>query len=372
MLLSHWEKTSYYNQSDIIIAGAGLMGLWSAWELLQKDPSLRITIIERNPTPLGASTRNAGFACFGSLTELLSDEEAIGTDAMLSIVEMRYKGIEKIKQLFTHTAIDYDPCGGYETLLSTHSAYSLLTDKISYYNQLLHAFIKKDAFQLATDKLGLLGLKNFDALVLNTCEAGLHSGKLVRALTKKLIEKGVQIINGTAVKSYESTNSQVSIVLENNIELKASQLLITTNAFTNTLVGEALITPGRGQILLTHPIPNLKTIGTFHFDEGFYYWRNVENRILIGGGRNAQFKAEETTDLTGSDAIKEILIQFLQKHFITEVSIDQHWSGIMGFTRNKKPLLKKLATNVHVATACNGMGVALSPVWAENVANTIL
>jgi gamma-glutamylputrescine oxidase len=372
MLLSHWEKTSYYNKADIIIIGAGLMGLWSAWELLQKDPTLRITIVERNPTPLGASTRNAGFACFGSLTELLSDEAAIGTDAMLAIVEMRYKGIEKIKQLFAPTEIDYDSCGGYETVLANHPSFNLIADKIDYYNQLLHPFTKTNAFQLATHKLPELGLQDFDALIFNACEAGLHSGKLVRSLTKKLIEKGVQVINGVAVKNYHSTNTDATVVLENDIELKASQLLITTNAFTNSLVGEAVVTPGRGQILLTNPIPNLKTIGTFHFDEGFYYWRNLQDRILIGGGRNAYFTAEETTDFTGSDAIKEILIQFLKKHFTTEVSIDQHWSGIMGFTKNKKPLLKKLSDHVHIATACNGMGVALSPAWAENIANTML
>ena len=65
-MLSFWEKDSYYADTDIVIIGAGLMGLWSAYELKKAAPSLSITILEKNATPLGASTRNAGFACFGS------------------------------------------------------------------------------------------------------------------------------------------------------------------------------------------------------------------------------------------------------------------------------------------------------------------
>lgn len=372
MQTSLWEQTTYYQQTDIVIAGAGFMGLWSAWELLQQYPHLSITIVDKNPTPLGASTRNAGFACFGSLTELISDEDTIGTDAMLAIVEMRFRGIEKIKQLFNKEEIDYDACGGYETLMATHPAYDHLTEKITYFNKLLSPFTKTDAFALATSQLSALGLKKFDALIFNRCEAGIHSGKLVNALTKKLIAKGVNIIYGNGIESYHATHPDVEIVLHNKVTIKASKLLLATNAFTNTITAKNLVTPGRGQILLSSPIPDLKTIGTFHFDEGFYYWRNFGNRILLGGARNAAFEAEETTDLNGSDTIRTVLSNFLQNHFNYPITVEQSWSGIMGFTKNKKPLFQQVEDKVYAATACNGMGVALSPVWAEHVAKHIL
>ncbi|TXT30483.1 MAG: FAD dependent oxidoreductase [Chitinophagaceae bacterium] len=118
-LLSFWEKETYYADSDIAIIGGGLMGLWTALELKKQVPSLKITILERHVSPLGASTRNAGFACFGSLTELLSDEAKMGTDAMLQIVAMRFKGIEKIKSTINPNAIDLDLC-----LQSAGSRYS--------------------------------------------------------------------------------------------------------------------------------------------------------------------------------------------------------------------------------------------------------
>ena len=49
------------------------------------------------------------------------------------------------------------------------------------------------------------------------------------------------------------------------------------------------ITPARGQIIVTEPIDDLPWTGCHHFDEGFYYFRNIGNRVLLGGARNQDF-----------------------------------------------------------------------------------
>ena len=102
LALSVWEKESFFAPSDIVIAGSGLVGLWSAYYLKRRDPSLRITIVERGLIPTGASTRNAGFACFGSLSELIADAREMGEDKMLELVEMRFKGLKRIRKTFDH------------------------------------------------------------------------------------------------------------------------------------------------------------------------------------------------------------------------------------------------------------------------------
>ena len=93
--LSVWEKESFFAPADIIIVGSGLVGLWSAYYLKKKAPNLSITIVERGLIPTGASTRNAGFACFGTLTELVSGVKEMGEDQMLELTELRYKGLKK-------------------------------------------------------------------------------------------------------------------------------------------------------------------------------------------------------------------------------------------------------------------------------------
>ena len=368
-LLSLWEKETYYAKNDVIIVGGGLMGLWTAVELIKQQPLLKITILERHVTPLGASTRNAGFACFGSLTELLTDEASMGTEAMLQMAAMRYNGIQKIKRLINEDSIDLDPCGGYEPLLNYHSA-ELLEDQIQYLNHLLQPITGKHInFSNATAKIESIGLKNFDHLVYNPLEAGIHSGKLVQHLTKIALAKGVHILNGITVESWNDNNHEVELFTNSPISLKASTVIVCTNGFTPSLIPELNIEPARGQILLTKPIKDLRIRGTFHFDEGFYYWRNVGNRILLGGARNSDFENERTTNLDGSDFIRETLFQFIQNHFNlkSSVEIEQSWSGIMAFTPDKLPICKKVSTNIVTAIACNGMGVALTPIVAESV-----
>jgi gamma-glutamylputrescine oxidase len=216
MLLSIWEKETFYAPQDIIIIGAGLMGLWSALELKKRNQKLRITILERNTTPLGASTRNAGFACFGSPTELLHNIETLGTDGMLEVVEMRYKGIEKIKQHFADEVIGFDPCGGYECINQNYSNWEMLDDKIDWLNELLTGITgNQTIFQRVDEKLAGLGLQQFDALIENVTEAALHSGKLVQALTQKVQSEGVSVLYGMEVTSWEKTNA-IFISIQNN------------------------------------------------------------------------------------------------------------------------------------------------------------
>ena len=71
-------------------------------------------ILERGIIPSGASSRNAGFACFGSFTELESDTQQHGENEMLKLVELRFKGLEKIRKKFSTDRIGYENLGGYE------------------------------------------------------------------------------------------------------------------------------------------------------------------------------------------------------------------------------------------------------------------
>jgi len=369
--LSIWEKESFYAAQDIIIVGAGLMGLWTALELKKSKPSLSITILERNETALGASTRNAGFACFGSPTELIDDAVTIGENAMWKMVQARYKGIKKIRQHFSDAAIQFDECGGYECLSSNDAN---IDDKLNWLNKGLQSITgDEQSFTSVNGQLGTLGLKGFASLIKNKSEAALHSGYLIRSLAQKVQSLGVQVLYGAKAISWESNVNTAEIIF-NDKKIKASTIIFCTNAFTNELVPEANILPARGQVIVTSPIPHLSMKGTFHFDKGFYYWRNLGNRILLGGARNKAMNEEQTTELTQSSVIQQELENFMRAHLASqhEYTIEHRWSGIMGFSDNKQPFIKAVEENVFVAMACNGMGVALTPIIAEDVAAQVL
>jgi len=368
MQISIWEKESFFEVRDIIIIGAGLCGLWCAHDLMLKNPGLKILVLERGIIPSGASTRNAGFACFGSPTELLHDAEIMGAEKMWQIAGMRYKGIQKIKQHFSADVINYENCGGFECLQKEKHNIEALEERLDWLNEGMQAITGvKQTFIWANDKMKSSGLYGFDAMIENKLEGALHSGKLVQALIKKVQSLGVDIMTGIDVQHYEEKDSMVIVTAQRSIEFAAQQLIVCSNAFTAEFFTDIPVTPARGQIVVTAPIKDLSLYGTFHFDEGFYYFRNIGNRLLLGGARNKCFEAEATTSVETTPIVQEELERFIKAHLLPAQSfeIDYRWSGIMGFTEDKQPMIKHISDKVVAIVTCNGMGVALTPVISE-------
>lgn len=382
-MISIWEKESYYRSTDVLIAGGGLMGLWTAFSLMRQNPGLNITISEAQSIPAMASTRNAGFACFGSPSEIWADIEQLGEDAVYAIIELRYRGIEKLKSTFGESIIGYDPCGGFE-VFNNNKAWqgSELEEKLSQINANLSSITGLgNTFKDVSGDLDAMGLAGFTSMVSNPLEGGLHSGHLVQTLHQRLVEKGVRFLFGHSVETVigEAGNLQAALVTgaRRLATVKCRSFLWATNAALSKVNGlEDMIEPARGQVLVSPPIENFSLNGTFHFDEGYYYFRNVGNRLLIGGARNIAFDEERTDKLEPTKRIREHLEGFIKQHIPQVAKMLQgpgwmNWAGIMGKSRQKQPFVKEISSGVYAAFACNGMGVALTPILGERAAEQL-
>jgi glycine/D-amino acid oxidase-like deaminating enzyme len=372
-MISIWEKESFFAEQDIIIVGNGFVGLWSAFHLKKKKPSLKITIVDRGIIPTGASTRNAGFACFGSLSELIHDGIYMGTDKMLELVEMRYKGLKKIGKYFSKKEIDFDLCGGYELYddVDTNST-EQLHKNINYLNTLLKSVTgKKRTFELADDRIADFGFGNTKHLVRNKSEGYLHSGKLIKALLQKVQSMGVQVLPAIEIKGFEKQKGKIELITDQHYSLAAKQVLVCTNAFAKGLLPELDIIPARGQVFVTSPINDLRWQGSFHSDEGFYYFRNIGKRVLLGGARNKAFKEEETTNMIQNE-LERYLDEVILPDQKGKYTIDYRWSGIMAMGNDKMPIIKEIEPGIFCAVRMSGMGVALAPIVGRMVTKLML
>lgn len=366
---SIWELETFYRKRDIIIIGSGFTGLWTAISIKEKFPEKSILIIERNSIPTGASTRNAGFACFGSLTEIISDSEKMGWKKTLDLVKMRFEGLQKIQQYFSAEEIDFDLCGGYEILNDEKAL-----DRLDEVNQHLFPITKvKETFRITNEKIKEFGLGKSEFLVENLCEGSLHSGKLLNKLLEKCHELKVEILCGTEVETVLETENEVEIKIDENLIIKSDKVIFCTNAFSSKFLKSEEIIPARGQIILTEPIENLKLKGTFHYDEGFYYFRNLGNRILLGGARNKDFETEKTTTLETTEFLQNHLENFLKEVILPNQNfkIEMCWSGIMAMGNEKTPIVKQLSEKQFCAVRLSGMGVALAPEIGEMVCELV-
>ena len=155
--------------------------------------------------------------------------------------------------------------------------------------------------------------------------------------------------------------------------LGCGTLSICTNAFTPQLLPGEDVVPGRGQVLITEPVPGLKFKGIYHFDKGYYYFREIDGRVLFGGGRNLDFSGEATTNMALSTIIQTDLEQKLAEIILpgTPFRIAQRWAGIMAFGANKYPTVRAFSARVYGAFRMGGMGVALGSEVARQLAGLV-
>lgn len=371
--LSIWEKETFFAPADIIIAGSGLVGLWSAYYLKKRAPSLNIKILERGIIPTGATTRNAGFACFGSLTELVADLRNAGEDHMLQLVEMRFKGLKKIKKTFGEKEIGWERQGGFELIAAADAGE--LRSQIDTLNRLLKNVTgRQKTFRLQNDLIPRFGFTGIQHLVGNDSEAQLHSGRLCQALLRLVQSMGVTVLNNVEINSYEKVGGHVLLHTGLPFPLLTSQLLVATNAFARQLLPQLDVNPARGQVIVTSPIDGLPFRGTFHYDEGFYYFRDLGDRVLLGGARNLALEQESTDRMTVSDRIQNELERFLRETVLPgrNYTIEHRWSGIMGMGAEKMPILRAVNDQVFCAVRMSGMGVALAPVVGERISRLMM
>ena len=367
MNLSYWEQQSWLNDIDYTIIGSGIVGLNAALHIRSKFPQARVLILERGFLPNGASTKNAGFACFGSLSEILDDLENQSEEIVVNLVRKRLAGLELLRQTVRDQHMDYHVWGGYEFFAEEdEGSQAYCISRMPEVNELLKPIFHEDVFTTCGNKFSFKKIK--EPLIYNKFEGQINTGKMMETLLHKVYSAGVKILNNVEVDNFSDKNGLVEVNTD-NFRMFTKKLLIASNGFASKF-GIQGVKPARAQVLVTKPIQDLKIKGTFHMDKGFYYFRNIEDRILFGGGRNLDLKGEETTEMVQTDLIQNRLEDLLRNIILpnTPFEIDQRWSGIMGVGDTKAPILKSISANVVCGVRLGGMGVAIGSLTGRELA----
>ena len=361
-----WEEEYLISPSDYLIVGMGLVGLQTAINLKEKHPKASITVIDRHGWGLGASTRNAGFGCFANVSEILDDLKYDTPENVYKTISKRYHGLIKLRKKFGDDNIDYQTKGSIEifTNKNKHELHEAI-DSLQGINTILSREL--DLERIFTYKNNS-SLPNVIGTIHNDYEGQLNTGKLYRTIYRYAQNLGINLLGGFEVLKWES-DTEITITTRQQINLKTKNLILCTNAFTPNLVDED-ISPCRGQVIVSEKMDQLPIKGLYHYDNGYYYWRDIDNRILLGGARNYDSAGETTDKIETSDMIISELKRFMEEQITgNPISIEYQWSGIMGMGKSKQkmPIIKKLEPHVYVAARLGGMGVALSASVAEEI-----
>ena len=370
MNLSYWEIKNWFTNVDYTIIGSGIVGLHCALELRGRFPQSKILVLEKGILPQGASTKNAGFACFGSLSEIIDDLNSHSEQEVIELIKKRWNGLQLLRKNLGDIALDFKPYGGYELFLNNDDAtYNDCLQKLPFINEILNPLFKCDTFNKEIDRFAFKNIKEYS--IFNPLEAQIDTGKMMQNLLKKAVVNDILILNEMEVIAFEDKTNCVQVAIS-NFSFKTNKLLFATNGFAATITNNE-VKPARAQVLITEPIKNLDIKGTFHLDKGYYYFRNFENRILLGGGRNLDFETENTTQFGETEIIQNKLEQLLKEVILPnkDFKISHRWSGIMGMGNSKNPIVSQLSENVYCGVGLGGMGVAIGSLIGKELAELV-
>ena len=345
-------------RQDVIVVGSGLTGMQTAIRLKEREPKLKVLVVDRAPWSMGASFKNAGFACFGSIGELIHDLSQRPEQEVWELVRKRYEGLRLLVETFGADPIGLEVKGGYELFRKDDGgSMEQALDHLMDFNTSMYQWIGEEGVFTFSSKSPY---DAFKGVISNRLEGQLNMGKLYMRILERMRDLHIPILGGVEMHAW-TAGSPVIVHALNGLELRCERLYLCTNAFAYEHTSED-IRPARGQVLVTEEIPDIPE-GAFMHDRGYYYWRDLDGRILLGGGRQIDPIGETTSEFGPNETIVSDLQEFLFGTLLgREVRVEYQWSGIMGMTEggHKTPIVKKLEPGVFLGARLGGMGVALS------------
>ena len=193
------------------------------------------------------------------------------------------------------------------------------------------------------------------------------------ALQQKVAQAGVLTFTQSTVEKLESTSEGKTVYIETadgSVAFFARKVALCTNAFSRKFLAEEELEPGRGLVLVSKPHPAFHWEGSFHYHDGYNYFRTIDGRLLLGGGRHLDKSGETTLEsgvnYTIEKALKEDIASLIAPGVAVE--IDYMWSGVMAFGSSKQPVIRRIDHHMVAGIRLGGMGVAIGARVGQDLA----
>ena len=373
MPIGYWESEYLLQPADLTIVGAGIVGMSTALHFKQHRPNARVRIVERDPLSSGGTTRNAGFACFGSAGEWLDDLETLGMEELKSLVRNRTEGLAELLHLLGSESIGLEWTGGWElfgqapedehlskrviqALPKINAAVSpILSTTLGPIHPLL---TNHDAAKLDPKRASALGARTAVSL---PWEGMIHTGKMVAAFHKALNQAGIERLHGVEVNHLERSANDWRLDTSKG-DLASTQVAICTNGLAKALLPNLDAQPVPNRVFVGQVQPGVLPLGTYHLDRGYLYMRSLENnRGLFGGGRHWNLAPPESDGYGSNTPCEwdERLLRMAESWIGPIHNISHRWTGWLGVGKDRRPLIGQTQPGLHYAVRMGGMGVAI-------------
>ncbi len=375
MSTSFWldrSPNSKIKKFDVVIVGAGISGVSTAFWLEQEDPQLTIALVEKSRLGFGATGRNAGFVTCGSVEHFNRLISKHGRDEAVEIWRFSETNLKLLEEHIIRGPGKHSPT---DLQFEKKGSYSLAAADAEY-EELKKVAQTMDELKIPVrvyegpELLKAVGTQGFCGGIRYMDDASIHPHRLLEKIFSRL--KKTTLLEGTEVSSYESTGTGTRIVKTDGGPLEASMIIYALNGYSMALnpYFKEKIFPTRGQILMMEKVDRFMD-GPCYANSYLDYFRQLPTgELLIGGFR----QLEKATEVGYSDHITEViqsaLHDFVRKHLpqYKDKRVTHRWGGVMGFSADGQPMVGSLPNDNHVfflgGYTGHGMGLAFNTAKA--------
>ena len=364
---------------DVAIVGGGLTGLWTAWHLLQRDPSLRVTVVERETVGFGASGRNGGWCSALLPMSLASIEAHHGAAAATRMQRAMNDNVHEIVAFAASHGIG-DAChlGGTISLARTKPQIDRLKARVAEMERFglagEYEWIDADEARRACNASNVLG-----AIRSRTC-ATVHPLRLTHAVARAADAAGARILEHTAVAQIGPRRLTTSAgTIDAEIVVRA------TEGYTAQFDGEhRALLPIYSLMIATEPLGDelwdaigLADRPTFHDGRRLiiYGQRTADGRIAFGGrGAPYHFGSKVQPEFDTDERVRGLLSDSLRELFpvLADTAITHHWGGVLAAPRDWTPFVRyDKGAGLATAGGYVGDGVATTHLAGRTLAALI-
>ena len=373
---------------DVAILGAGYTGLWTAYYLLKRQPSLRVAVVEAEIAGFGASGRNGGWCSAGFPVTAGELARRYGPERTRALLAAMRESVDEVGRVAEAEGLDIEYVkGGTLRIARGPHQEPMLDQALKTYERLgiAEQYTRLDAAQVA-ERVRITNVRG--ALYSPDC-AVIHPGKLVRGLARVVERLGGTIYEQTRVTAFEPRQAGVPgsrprLITERG-DVRAEVVVLCGEAYLSRLPGlRRQLIPVYSLIVLTEPLSdaqwaeigweNRETIGSHRFSVD-YLSRTRDGRIVFGGrGAPYHFGSRIEDAYDRHEPTHQMLRRMTLEWFpmLRGIRFTHHWGGPLGMPRDWMPTMSyDRATGIATARGYTGQGVATSNLSGRVLADLI-
>lgn len=351
-------------RSDVVVVGAGLIGLSAAWRLAQGGRT--VTVLERDAVGSGAS-----LAATGMLAPAAEHEP--GSDPLLPLALeslSRWPAFRDALQAASGIGIDYREEGTLVLALGRDEV-----ERLRFRHE-LQVRSGLDARWLSGPEVRARepGLRpGISAGLFCAHDHQVDPSLVMAALVRACLAAGVTLVEGCPVEALDWSGGRVTGVRTDRGAVSADVVLLASGAWSGEagLLPDSLalpVRPLRGQSLALRTTKRTGTLGHMVWTEQVHMAPKSDGHLIVGATvEDCGFIPGVTAG--GLYALLEGARRVLPG--IEEMAVEAIWSGFRPTSDDDAPIIDALAPGLVVATGHHRNGYLLAPATADAVASLV-